>query len=372
MKAKSVGTAKGVVTSALAGALCLGAAACSSGSSPTSTPGTSASATSASTASSGSSSVVWTTAPSGYAAAGGTELPGSYPTPAKAPGNGCKIGYIDPSGAIPGIKAEIQGVTNAAAKYGCTVVSKDGQLNPQVQVTGMQSLLAEGVAAIIVNPLVVAALAAPIAEANQKHIPVIIEDSPASPTAANVAGTVTDFLQSRDVTAYAAAKAIADAKPGAQVGLLYPAFQAGNLQYQVQRFQYWAQKLGLHVAGTGNSSADNPSAASQAASALLQKHRNIQAIMTYNDTAAESAATAARSLGMNNVLVTGIYGESGVTGLISQGRVLMTWAYDNTHNGEELGTAAIDAAEGVKIPAKVSAPGAIINKSNVSSYQPQA
>ncbi len=374
MKAKSVGTAKGVCTSALAGALCLGVAACGSGSSSTAASGTSTSASGTSTAAalSGSSSVVWTTSPAGYAAAGGTELPGSYQNPTKSPGTGCKIGYIDPSGAIPGIKAEIQGVANVAAKYGCTVVSKDGQLSPQVQVTGMQSLLAEGVVAIILNPLVVQALAAPITEANQKHIPVIIEDSPASPTAANVAGTVSDFLQSRDVTAYAAAKAIADAKPGAQVGLLYPAFPAGNLQYQVQRFQYWATKLGLHVAGTGNSPADNPSADSQAVSSLLQKHRNIQAVMTYNDTAAESAATAARSLGMNNVLVTGIDGESGVTGLISQGHVLMTWAYDNTHNGEELGTAAIDAAEGVKIPAKVTAPGAIISNSNVSSYKPQA
>jgi ribose transport system substrate-binding protein len=315
---------------------------------------------------------VWTTTPSGYVAAGGTKLPSSYPTPAKGPGKGCRIGYVDPSGAIPGIQAEIQGIASVAAKFGCTVVSKDGQLSPQVQVTGMQSLLSEGVAAIIVNPLVVQALAAPIKEANQKHIPVIIEDSPASPTGTNVAGAASDYLQSRDVTAYAAAKAIADAQPGAQVGVLHPAFSAGNLQYQVQRFQYWAGKLGLHVAGIGDSSADNSSADSQATSSLLQKHRNIQAVMTFNDTAAESAATAARSLGMNKVLVTGIDGESGVTGLISQGHVLMTWAYNNTYNGEQEGTAAIDAAVGVKIPAKVTAPGAIIDKSNVSSYTPQA
>jgi ribose transport system substrate-binding protein len=365
MKTKSVGLTKGVFTSVLAGALCLGVAACGSGSSSETASGTS-------TSTALSSSVVWTTAPSGYVAAGGTNLPGSYPTPTKGPGKGCKIGYIDPSGAIPGIQAEIQGIVNVAAKFGCTVLSKDGQLSPQVQVTGMQSLLSDGVAAIIVNPLVAQALAAPIKEANQKHIPVIIEDSPASPTGTNVTGTVTDYLQSRDVTAYAAAKAIADAKPGAQVGLLYPAFPAGNLQYQVQRFQYWAEKLGLHVVGRGDSSADTPSADSQATSSLLQKHRNIQAIMTYNDTAAESAAAAARSLGMNNVLVTGIDGESGVTGLISQGHVLMTWAYNNIHNGEEEGMAAIDAADGVKIPAKVTAPGAIIDKSNVSSYKPQA
>jgi len=123
--------------------------------------------------------------------------------------------------------------------------------------------------------------------------------------------------------------------------------------------------------GQGDSSGDTPAADSQAVNSLLQKHRNIQAIMTYNDTAAESAAATARSLGMNNVLITGIDGEQGVTGLIAQGRVLMTWAYNNTLNGEEEGKAAIDAANGVTIPPKVTAPGAIIDKSNVSSYKPQ-
>jgi ribose transport system substrate-binding protein len=316
--------------------------------------------------------VQWITSPAGYVAAGGTQLPGSYPTPTKGPGAGCKIGYISPSNAIPGIQAEINGLTAVATQFGCAVVSKDGQLNPQNQVTGMQSLLSEGVAAIVLDPLDIGAMAAPIQQANQKHVPVIVVDSPASPTAANVTGTMSDYLQSRDATAYAAAKAVADAHPGASVGLVYPAFPAGNLQYQVQRFRYWSQKLGLTVVGQADSSSDTPTADAQAVTSLLQKHKNIQAILTYNDTAAEAAASAARSLGLNNILVTGIDGEQGVVGLIEQGQVLMTWAYDNTLNGKNEGTAAIDAADGLHIPAKVAAPGAIIDKSNVSSYKPQA
>lgn len=367
MTSKSVRFTKGAFVPVLAAAICLSVAACGSSHS-----GGAATGTSSSTASTkGATTVQWITSPDGYVAAGGTDLPGSYPTPTKGPGKGCKIGYVSPTNAIPGIAAEIGGISKIASQFGCTVVTKDGQLNPQNQVTGIQSLLNQGVSAIIVNPLVIAALAAPISQANAKHIPVIVVDSPASPDGAAVAGTTSDFLQSRDVTGYAAAKAIADAKPGAQVGLLYPAFPAGNLQYQVQRFQYWAEKLGLHVVGQGDSSGDTPAADSQAVNSLLQKHRNIQAIMTYNDTAAESAAATARSLGMNNVLITGIDGEQGVTGLIAQGRVLMTWAYNNTLNGEEEGKAAIDAANGVTIPPKVTAPGAIIDKSNVSSYKPQ-
>jgi ribose transport system substrate-binding protein len=315
--------------------------------------------------------VEWISAPEGYLEAGGTELPGSYATPKKSPGAGCKIGYISPTNSIPGIKAEIQGITNTATKFGCTVVVKDGQLNPQSQVTGMQSLLSEGAAAIILNPLDVAALAAPIKQANEQKVPVITVDSPASPTGENVEGTASDFLQSRDVTAYAAAKAIADAQPGAKVGLLYPAFSAGNLQYQVERFQYWAEKLGLQVVGRGDSSNDTADAASQATNSLLQKNRDIKAIMAYNDTAAAAAVSAARTLGRNDVLVTGIGGEQGVTGLIEQGRVVMSWAYDNVRMGEEEGKAAINAANGDDIPAKVTAVGAIINKSNVSSYKPQ-
>jgi ribose transport system substrate-binding protein len=346
----------------LAGVLCMGIAACSSGTGP-----------SGETTSGGASSTVeWNASPPGYVEAGGTQLPDSYPTPTKGPGGDCKIGYVSPTNAIPGIQAEIEGITAVATRVGCTVVAKDGQLNPQNQVTGVQSLLSEGVSALIINPLVIGALAAPIKQANQQHVPVIVVDSPADPTGAAVAGVTSNYLQSRDVTAYAVAKAIADAHPGAQVGLLYPAFQAGNLQYQVTRFQYWATKLGLHVVGQGDSSGDTPDAASQAVSSLLQKHREIQAVMTYNDTAAAAAASAARSLGMNDLLVTGIDGEQGVTGLIKQGRVLMTWAYDNTRNGEEEGKAAIDAANGVEIPTKVTAPGAVIDKTNVSAYRPQA
>ena len=65
-------------------------------------------------------------------------------------------------------------------------------------------------------------------------------------------------------------------------------------------------------------------------------------------------------------------GESGVTGLIKTGNVLMTWAYNNFANGEQLAYAAIDAALGMTIPKKVTAIGAVIDKSNVAEYKPPA
>lgn len=235
----------------------------------------------------------------------------------------------------------------------------------------MQSLLGEEVDAIILNPLDTDALAAPIEQANEQNVPIIAIDSPAGPDAENLAGTTSVMLQSRDVTAYAAAKAIADANPDAQVGLLYPAFPSGNLQYQVERFEYWAEQLGLEVVDRGDVSGDTPDAASQASNALLQKYPNIDALMTYNDTAAASAVASARSLG-RDVLVTGINGEQGATGLIAEGKILMTWAYDNGAMGREEGKAAVNAANGVEIPVKVTAPGAIINQSNVAAYEPDA
>ncbi|MCL3818284.1 sugar ABC transporter substrate-binding protein [Aeromicrobium wangtongii] len=364
MVLKSHGLGKTVLIQAVGGVLCLSLAACGSGSDPDTS--------SAKPAKGESAAVEWTTAPAGYVEAGGTELPGSYPEPTKGPAKGCKIGFVTPTNSIPGIGAEIDGVKSVAKKFGCSVVVKDGQFNPQNQVTGMQSLLSEGAVAIILNPLDIDALAAPIKQANDKNIPIIAVDSPASPDAKNVEGVTSTFLQSRDVTAYAAAKAIADADPGAEVGLLYPAFPAGNLQYQVERFSFWAEKLGLTVADRADVSTDSAEAASSAVNSLLQKHRDVTAIMTFNDAAAAAAATAARSLGRNDVVVTGIGGEEGVTGLIKDGRVLMTWAYDNTRMGEEEGRAAINAAAGVTLPEKVSAPGAIITASNISSFKPQA
>ena len=310
--------------------------------------------------------------PAGYVAPNGSQLPTKYPDPTGKPGKGCKIGYVSPVNAIPGLPDQIKGMRAVAARYGCTIIVKDGGLNPQIQVTGMQQLLAQGATAIVVNPLVPQALAAPIRQANAQHVPIIMQDSPAGTDQANVPGTVSNFDMGHDPTAYAAVKAIADAKPGAKIGFIYPSFPAANLQYQVDRFKYWAAKLGLTSVGQEGTPNNSNGPTSKAASALIQKHPEVEAIMTFNDPAAEATVAAARSLNRTDILITGVNGENGVTGLIKAGHVLMTWAYNNFANGEQLATAAIDAALGMPIPKKVTAIGAVINKSNVAGYKPPA
>ena len=310
--------------------------------------------------------------PPGYVAPDGSHLPTKYPDPTGKPGNGCKIGYVSPLNAIPGLPDQFKGMRAVATRYGCTIIVKDGGLNPQIQVTGMQQLLAQGVTAIVVDPLVPQALAAPIKQANAQQVPIIMQDSPAGTDQANVPGTVSNFDLGHDPTAYAAVKAIADAKPGAKIGFIYPSFPAANLQYQVDRFKYWAEKLGLTSIGQEGTPDNSHGPTSKAASALIQKHPEVEAIMTFNDPAAEATVAAARSLNRPDILITGVNGESGVTGHIKTGNMLMTWAYNNFANGEQLATAAIDAALGMTIPKKVTAIGAVINKDNVAGYKPPA
>jgi ribose transport system substrate-binding protein len=310
--------------------------------------------------------------PPGYVAPDGLRLAATYPEPTGKPGNGCKIGYVSPLNAIPGLPEQFNGMRAVATRYGCTLIIKDGGLNPQLQVTGMQQLLAQRPTAIVVDPLVAQALAAPIRQANAQRVPIIMQDSPSGPEQPNVPGTVSNFDAGRDPAAYAAVKAIADARPGAKVGFIYPFFPAANLQYQVDRFKFWAQKFGLTSVGQEGTPDNSNGATSKAASALIQKHPEVQAIMTFNDPAAEATAAAARSLNRPDILITGVNGEGGVTGLIKNGNVLMTWAFDNFANGEQLATAAIDAALGMPIPQKVSAIGAVINKDNVARYKPPA
>ncbi|MGD0044275.1 MAG: substrate-binding domain-containing protein [Isosphaeraceae bacterium] len=310
--------------------------------------------------------------PPGYVAPDGSHLPAKYPDPTGTPGKGCKIGYVSPVNAIPGLPEQFKGMRAVATRYGCALIVKDGGLNPQSQVTGMQQLLAQGATAIVVDPLVPQALAAPIRQANVQHVPIIMQDCPAGTDQANVPGTVSNFDSGHDPAAYAAAKAIADAKPRAKIGFIYPSFPAANLQYQVDRFKYWAEKLGLTSVGQEGTPDNSNGPTSKAASALIQKHPEVEAIMAFNDPAAEATAAAARSLNRPDILITGVNGESGVTGLIKSGNVLMTWAYNNFADGEQLATAAIDAALGMTIPKKVTAIGAVINKSNVAGYTPPA
>ena len=308
--------------------------------------------------------------PSGYVAPDGSHLPTKYPDPTGKPGKECKIGYVSPLNAIPGLPDQIKGMRAVATRYGCALIVKDGGLNPQIQVSGMQQLLAQGATAIVVDPLVPQALAAPIRQANAQRVPIIMQDSPPGTNQANVPGTVSNFDMGHDLTAYAAVKAIADARPRAKVGFIYPSFPAANLQYQVDRFKYWAGKFGLTSVGQEGTPDNSHGPTSKAASALIQKHPEVEAIMTFNDPAAEATAAAARSLNRPDILITGVNGESGVTGLIKTGHVLMTWAYNNFANGEQLANAAIGAALGMTIPTKVTAIGAVINKSNVAGYKP--
>jgi ribose transport system substrate-binding protein len=131
--------------------------------------------------------------PLGYVAPDGSRLPTKYPDPTGKPGKGCKIGFVSPVNAIPGLPDQVKGMRAVASRYGCTVIVKDGGLKPQIQVTGMQQLLAQGVTAIVVNPLVPQAIAAPIRQANAQRIPIIMQDSPASTDQANIPGTVSSF-----------------------------------------------------------------------------------------------------------------------------------------------------------------------------------
>ncbi|MDR3470684.1 MAG: sugar ABC transporter substrate-binding protein [Devosia sp.] len=308
--------------------------------------------------------------PSGYVSPDGAALPTSYPDPTGKPAEGCKIGYVSPMNAIPGLPDQFRGMRTVAERYGCTVIIKDGKMSPQVQVTGIQQLLAQGVLAIVIDPMNAETLAAPIRQANSQNVPVIMQDSPAGTDQPNVLGTASNFDMGHDPSAYAVVEAISGAKPGAKVGVLFPSFPAVNLQYQVQRLKYWADKLGLVIVGEEGTPDMTHGTMAEAVNALIQKHPEIQAIMTFNDPAAEAATAAARSLNRGDILVTGLNGESGVTGLIKSGNVLMTWAYDNYANGEQLAAAAIGAALGMAIPEKVTAIGAVINKGNVDKYTP--
>lgn len=352
----------------MASCVCVGVAACSSGTSADSAGGeTTGAGDSAVT-----TEVVWTTTPEGYLESGGVELPSSYPEPTASPGAGCKIGYITPTNAIPGIQKEIDGATSVATEFGCRVVVKDGQLSPQTQVTAIQSLLAEGVRAIIVNPVDPAALAAPIEQANEANVPIITVDAPPGPGDENLAGVTSTVLQSRDMAAFEMAAAVADAQPDGKVGMIYPAFQSKNLQYQVERFQYWGEEFGLEFVAQEEVAAHSPESVSTATSSLLQQNPEITAVMAYNDSAASAAAAVVRTLGRTDIVVTGVNGDSGTTGLIEEGRILATWAFNNTLMGEQEGRAAINAANGVEIPEKVVSPGAVVNKNNVANYEPQA
>lgn len=290
-------------------------------------------------------------------------LPTEYPEPKEEP---LTIGFLNPTSAQEGLQSIEAAIKIQAGKYGAKVVSLDANLDVDQQVSQMQTLIDQKVDAIIVYPLDPGALAPIIARAKSAGIPVIGIQSTLK-SAETVPGLVSQIWLGPDKNAYSIAKAIAENTPEANLGLIGFAAPVPYIKLIVERVGYWGEKMGLNVLGEEDNKDDSVPGGEAAATGLLGRYPEMDAIFTYNETSALGAYTAVRSAGRQDSVT--IYANNGTTegiDAVGEGKIAVTFQFPFIATGELAVAAALDAAQGTKIPPVVTVPESKeINAENV-------
>jgi ribose transport system substrate-binding protein len=295
------------------------------------------------------------------------QLPTTYKKPAKKSGTSCTIGFQNPVAANEFLGFLQKAVVAEGKAYGCRVITLDDALSPDKQVSNMQQLLAQRVQAIIFYPLDPKATTPVLKRAKTQGVPVLAIDASFGSTK-KVPLIATQVWQGRDTQAYLQAQALRKAKPNAKLGIIGIGIPVPAIKYLVQREAFWAKKAGATVIGTQDNPSDDVTGGEKAANALLQRHRDIDAVIGYNDPSALGAVIAARSSG-RTITVIGLNGSSdGISG-VKSGRLAATVQVDPIGLGVQVARAAYSliTKQNAPLPHIVIRPGRLVTKANVNS-----
>ncbi len=319
-----------------------------------------------------SSSTASTTGPASYS---GVEqsLPIGFAAPQVNSNRSLTMGYLQIYAALPILQNEQKGAAAEAQKLGVRMIAKDASLNPQTQVSQFDQLLAQHVDAIVVYPVVPQSLTPELAKAKAAGVPVISTNARPDVTQPLPPGYVADVEQELDREAYTIAKVGAGGAPGGNFGIMGIGPPVQAIKYLDARMKYWGQQFGLKFVGEVDAPQDVPSAYGPACTQLLSKASNIQEIFTYNDPAALTCSTVARSSGHPDVkILAGSGTGEPVIQAIKAGRVYMSYAWPWAQTGAEMMIGAYNAAtkQHLPLPKTVGILGTAITKQNAETVKP--
>jgi ABC-type sugar transport system substrate-binding protein len=305
--------------------------------------------------------------PKGYSGVEAS-LPTAFAKPAKKAGS-CTIGFQNPIAGNETLHTLQLAVVAQAKVFGCKVIALDDQTTPDKQVSNMQQLLAQDVDAIIFYPLDPKATVPSLKQAKKKGIPVVAIDGTFGSTKASapyLPYIATQVWQGRDIQAFLQAKAMAAAKPRAQVGLIGIGFPVPALKYLNQREAFWAKKAGLTIVGTQDNPSDDVTGGEKAANGLVQRYSDMNAVIGYNDPSALGAVIAARGAG-RPVTVVGLNGDSAGLAAVKSGKLAATVRVDPVGWGSQTAIAAYSliTKQNLPLPKIIVRPAELVTKSNV-------
>jgi ribose transport system substrate-binding protein len=295
-------------------------------------------------------------------------LPIQYTMPAKQ-GGSCTIGFQNPIAGNETLHTLQLAVVAQAKVFGCKVIALDDKTTPDTQVSNMQSLLAQGVDAIIFYPLDPKATVPLLKQAKSKGVPVIAIDGTFGSTKAKVPYLpylATQVWQGRDIQAFLQVQGMAAAKPNAKVGLIGLGFPVPALKYLGQREAFWGKKAGLTIVGSQDNPSDDVTGGEKAANGLVQRYSDMNAVIGYNDPSALGAVIAARGAGRTMTIV-GLNGDSAGLAAVKSGKLAATVRVDPVGWGAQTAIAAYSliTKQNLPLPKIVVRPAELVTKANV-------
>jgi ribose transport system substrate-binding protein len=286
-------------------------------------------------------------------------LPTSYDIPDPSDGKDLKFGYLNITSGNELLNALGQGFTAEAKHLGVKSITLTSGISVDKQVSDFHQLLAQGIDGIFVNPLDARALAPVLKKAKAQGVPVIgLDINLESPS--ELEGFTSQIWSGKDSTAYQQVKSVAEAKPNAQFGTIDVVVPVPGPIYQIKRVKYWAPRFGLKYKGSLTNASDDAAGGQQAATPLLHKYPELEAIIGYNDPSAVGAVAAARTLS-RDIAAVGANGSSdGVEG-VRNGRLTSTIQA----NGPTIGAQALAGLFNVATKQDVPLPPTILVKGTV-------
>lgn len=244
-------------------------------------------------------------------------LASKYPEPKS--GGGFTIGWLNPAGSAETVATEQRAFQLEIERLGGKSIALDDRIDVDRQVSNFKQLLAQGVDAIGYFPIDPAATDPVLEEAQRQGVPVLAINKTQTPD--EPAGQVaTQIYQGSDHQAYSQVRYVAEQHPGGTIASIGIAAPVPAINYWEDRVGFWAEKFGLQYLGNEDDPTGDVAGGQQAASALLTKNADLDAVVAYNGPTACATGTAARASGRDDLTVVSLLGQAEGLECVQNGR----------------------------------------------------
>jgi len=261
-----------------------------------------------------------------------------------------------------------EGMSIAGEKLGVRLTMVDGRNDPSVQQSQVETLITQGVDAIVIVPVVVSVLDPVLAATEAAEIPVVAANRiPPEPNLSRlatyvgsdeyVAGTmqaekIADLLGGKGNVVILHGELGHPAEIGRTQGNKDVLAKYSDIKIVREDTGTWQRALGLQIMEN-----------------WIQANVQMDAVFANNDEMAIGAAMALEQVGMlDRVLVAGVDATPDALMLMKEGKLDVTVFQDAYTQGYEAVAAAIEAAKGEDLPKITDIPYKVVTPENVDEY----